>query len=74
MPQSNGKFDLSQIRTEIQQIIINGIGNDDLRSIPDDIPILDLGISSLALVEGMRSRGRALPQLVPAGTEERAGR
>jgi myxalamid-type nonribosomal peptide synthetase MxaA len=54
MPNSNGKFNLSQIRTEIQQIIINGIGNDDLRSIPDDIPILDLGISSLALVEGMR--------------------
>ena len=54
MSQSNGKFDLSQIRTEIQEIIINGIGNDDLRSIPDDIPILDLGISSLALVEGMR--------------------
>ena len=54
MPQSNGTLNLSQIRAEIQQIIINGIGNDDLRSIPDDIPILDLGISSLALVEGMR--------------------
>lgn len=54
MPNLNGKFDLSYIRTEIQQVIINGIGNDDLRSIPDDIPILDLGISSLALVEGMR--------------------
>lgn len=54
MSNLNGKFDLSHIRTEIQQIIINGIGNDDLRSIPDDIPILDLGISSLALVEGMR--------------------
>ncbi|MEP7133414.1 MAG: amino acid adenylation domain-containing protein [Chloroflexota bacterium] len=54
MPRSNGKPDLSQIRTEIQQIIINGIGNDELRSIPDDVPILDLGVSSLALVEGMR--------------------
>ncbi|MFO7584034.1 MAG: condensation domain-containing protein, partial [Anaerolineales bacterium] len=38
----------------MQQIIISGIGNDDLHSIPDDVPILDLGISSLALVEGMR--------------------
>jgi acyl carrier protein len=54
MPQVNGKLTLSQIRTEIQQIIINSIGNDDLRSIPDDVPILDLGVSSLALVEGMR--------------------
>src|SRR5436189_3554825 len=54
MPQANGKPNLSQIRTEIQQIIINGIGHADLRSIPDDIPILDLGVSSLALVEGMR--------------------
>ena len=54
MPQSNSKLSHSQIRTEIQQIIINGIGNNDLRSIPDDVPILDLGVSSLALVEGMR--------------------
>ena len=54
MPNSNGKFDISKTRTGLQQIIINGIGNDDLRTIPDDIPILDLGISSLALVEGMR--------------------
>ena len=54
MPQANGKLTLSQIRTEIQQIIINSIGTDDLRSVPDDIPILDLGVSSLALVEGMR--------------------
>jgi myxalamid-type nonribosomal peptide synthetase MxaA len=54
MPQPNGKFNISQIRTELQQIIISGIGNDDLHSIPDDVPILDLGINSLALVEGMR--------------------
>lgn len=54
MPPTNGKLNLSQIRTEIQQIIISGIGNDDLHSIPDDVPILDLGVSSLALVEGMR--------------------
>ena len=54
MPQPNSKLNLSQIRTEIQQIIISSIGTDDLRSVPDDIPILDLGVSSLALVEGMR--------------------
>jgi acyl carrier protein len=54
MPQVNGKLSLSQIRTEIQQIILSGLGNGDLRSIPDDVPILDLGVSSLALVEGMR--------------------
>src|SRR5258706_7811744 len=54
MPQPNGKIDLSIIRNELQQIMINGLSDHDLRSIPDDIPILDLGISSLALVEGMR--------------------
>ena len=54
MPRSNGKFEISQIQKELQQIIINGIGDGDLRSIQDDVPILDLGISSLALVEGMR--------------------
>jgi amino acid adenylation domain-containing protein/thioester reductase-like protein len=54
MPQPNGQIGISQIRTELKQIIISGIGNDDLHSIPEDIPILDLGISSLALVEGMR--------------------
>jgi amino acid adenylation domain-containing protein/thioester reductase-like protein len=54
MHQPNGKFDISKIRSEIQYIIINVMGNDDLHSIPDDIPILDLGISSLALVDGMR--------------------
>jgi amino acid adenylation domain-containing protein/thioester reductase-like protein len=53
MTQSNDKFGLSQIRNELQQIIIHVMDN-DLNSIPDDIPILDLGISSLALVEGMR--------------------
>ena len=53
MPQPNGKADLSKIRNEIQQIIIK-IAGDGLRSIPDDVPILDLGVSSLALVEGMR--------------------
>lgn len=54
MPQPIGKIDISKIRTELQQIIINVMGENGLRSIPDDIPILDLGISSLALVEGMR--------------------
>src|SRR5512141_1156906 len=54
MSQPNRKFDLPKIRSEIQQIILEGIGHGDPRSIPDDVPILDLGVSSLALVEGMR--------------------
>lgn len=54
MPNANGKFDISKIQNEIQQIIINVMSDAGLRSIPDDIPILDLGISSLALVDGMR--------------------
>lgn len=53
MQNPNGRLSLSQIQSEIQQIILHVIEN-DLRSIPDDIPILDLGVSSLALVEGMR--------------------
>src|SRR6185503_6898840 len=54
MPPSNGKFNIPQIQKELQQIIINIMGHGDVRSIPDDVPILDLGVSSLALVEGMR--------------------
>ncbi len=53
MAKPDDQFVISQIRNELQQIIISVIGS-DLRSIPDDIPILDLGVSSLALVEGMR--------------------
>jgi myxalamid-type nonribosomal peptide synthetase MxaA len=53
MSQPNSKLDLSQIQKELQQIIIR-VMDGDLRSIPNDVPILDLGISSLALVEGMR--------------------
>ncbi len=53
MSRSNGKYELSQIQSALQQIIIGRVG-DDLRSIPNDVPILDLGISSLELVEGMR--------------------
>jgi len=49
----DNKIDLSRIRNELQQIIVEGIG-DDLIDIPDDIPIFDLGVSSLMLVEGMR--------------------
>jgi myxalamid-type nonribosomal peptide synthetase MxaA len=45
--------DLLQIQDELQQIINNAIG-EKLRTIPDDVPILDLGISSLELVDGMR--------------------
>jgi myxalamid-type nonribosomal peptide synthetase MxaA len=51
--QSDRITDLSQIRQELQQIIIEAFG-DGLPVIPDDIPILDLGIGSLALVDGMR--------------------
>ena len=54
MPNPNGKFDIPKIRNEIQQIILNVAGDERVRAIPDDIPILDLGVSSLALVEGMR--------------------
>src|SRR5262245_18622825 len=54
MPNPNGTLDLPQIRKEIQHIIIKVMVEGDPRSIPDDIPILDLGVSSLALVEGMR--------------------
>ncbi len=53
MSHSDDKFDISQIQAELQQIIIDAFG-DDLPVLPDDIPILDLGIGSLALVEGMR--------------------
>ena len=54
MPPFNGTFEISQIRKEIQQIIVNILRRSDLHSLPDDIPILDMGVSSLMLVEGMR--------------------
>ena len=47
------KMDITQIRAELQQVILAGYG-EDLPPIPDDVPILDLGVSSLELVEGMR--------------------
>ena len=47
------ELDISQIQDDLQQIIIEVIGDKSL-IIPDDVPILDLGISSLELVEGMR--------------------
>ena len=47
------KPDYTQIRSELQQIILD-IKGDALHKIPDDVPILDLGVSSLELVEGMR--------------------
>jgi amino acid adenylation domain-containing protein len=50
---SGDKLDISQIRAELQQVILAGYG-DDLPTIPDNIPILELGVSSLELVEGMR--------------------
>jgi myxalamid-type nonribosomal peptide synthetase MxaA len=54
MPPSTGTLDISQIRKEIQQIIVNILRRNDLQSVPDDVPILDMGVSSLMLVEGMR--------------------
>ncbi|HEX8991096.1 MAG TPA: amino acid adenylation domain-containing protein, partial [Anaerolineales bacterium] len=45
--------DIDRIRKELQQIITSVMG-DGLPSIPFDVPILDLGVGSLALVEGMR--------------------
>ena len=54
MPSSNGTIDISQIRKEIQKIIVNILRRNDLHSVPDDVPILDMGVSSLMLVEGMR--------------------
>lgn len=53
MSPTGNKKDLAQIRAELQQVILAGYG-DDLPPIPDDVPILDLGVSSLELVEGMR--------------------
>ena len=53
MIDSNNRPDISQIREELRQIIIEAFGG-DVPAIPDDVPILDLGIGSLALVEGMR--------------------
>jgi len=46
-------LDILNIQDELQRIIIETFGG-DLTSLPDDVPILDLGIGSLALVEGMR--------------------
>ena len=54
MTHPTGKFDISQIRNEIQRIPISVMGGEDLHSIPDDVPIFDLGISSLTPVDGMR--------------------
>ena len=53
MPVPSAVPDIARIRTELQQIITSVIG-DGLPSIPLDVPILDLGVGSLALVEGMR--------------------
>jgi len=45
--------ELTQIRADLKRLMMDAFGSDSLK-IPDDIPILDLGVSSLALVEGMR--------------------
>lgn len=53
MTPTGNKMDIAQIRAELQQVILAGYGP-DLPPIPDDVPILDLGVSSMELVEGMR--------------------
>ena len=53
MSPTGTKKDIAHIRAELQQVILAGYG-EDLPPIPDDVPILDLGVSSLELVEGMR--------------------
>ncbi len=53
MPNLSEKPDSSQIRAELQRLILEAFG-ESLPYMPTDVPILDLGISSLALVEGMR--------------------
>src|SRR5262245_5742738 len=48
------QLDISQIRAELRQMISNVIGA-DLADIDDDDPLLDYVISSLALLEGIRT-------------------
>jgi len=45
--------ELTQIRADLKRLVMDAFGVDS-HVIPDDVPILDLGVSSLALVEGMR--------------------
>ncbi len=55
MTQSDPNTSFNQIQKELKEMILETFGNDDSNiSLPNDIPILELGISSLALVEGMR--------------------
>lgn len=53
MTKSDGPPELGQIRAELKRLVMDAFGADP-RAIPDDVPILDMGVSSLALVEGMR--------------------
>ncbi len=53
MTKSDGPPEIGQIRAELKRLVMDAFGADP-RTIPDDVPILDLGVSSLALVEGMR--------------------
>jgi len=55
MANANEKINITQIRKELQYLIMEAFGEGGPGSIlPVDVPILDLGVSSLALVEGMR--------------------
>ena len=53
MTKPDGPPELNEIRADLNRLVIDAF-NADSRKIPDDIPILDLGVSSLDLVEGMR--------------------
>lgn len=53
MPNPTENPNAIQIRAELQRLILEAFG-ESLPYMPTDVPILDLGISSLALVEGMR--------------------
>jgi myxalamid-type nonribosomal peptide synthetase MxaA len=53
MTQPNGTPSLNEIREALRKIITEALGGVPI-AIPDDVPIFDLGVASLALVDGMR--------------------
>lgn len=53
MSHPDDKLDVFQIQAELAKIMAESYGG-ELPPLPDDIPILELGVGSLMLVEGMR--------------------
>jgi myxalamid-type nonribosomal peptide synthetase MxaA len=53
MTKPDTSLELNQIRADLKRLVVDAFSVDS-QVIPDDVPILDLGISSLVLVEGMR--------------------